>query len=193
MGAVALDQDHPTLRIRAFFGLPLPEAQRHVLAPYLERCAELGRDFRWVNPANLHLTVRFLGHVERRSIDDIVAHVGSQTLRAFDLELGELGTFKRGRLARVVWIGLLRDVEAARELATTVEAQCRGAGLEPEERPFQAHLTLARARSRDGSVLPALPPAPRLDPWRATELVLFQSHLGRAGSVYEPLVSLRLK
>jgi 2'-5' RNA ligase len=83
-------------------------------------------------------------------------------------------------------------VEGARELAAQVEAECVGAGLIPQTRTFQPHLTLARARAREGAQLPALPDPPRLEPWRADELVLFRSHLGRAGSVYESLRTIRL-
>ena len=111
----------------------------------------------------------------------------------FELALGEIGTFKRGRLARVVWQGLREGAAAIAPLAEMLEAESVRAGLEPEGRRYHAHLTLARARSRDGAALPALPSPPVLDAWRARELVLFQSHLGRGGSVYEPLrvISLR--
>ena len=163
-----------------------------MLAGYIDSCSAAARDFRWVPPANLHLTVRFLGQVDRETLDALVTRLAKQHLKGFDLELSDVSTFKRGHLVRVVWIGLSRDVAAAAALAATVEAECRSAGLEPEERRFQPHLTLARARGREGSVLPPLPDAPRLDPWHADELVLYQSHLGRAGSVYEPLANLRL-
>jgi 2'-5' RNA ligase len=83
-------------------------------------------------------------------------------------------------------------VEAAQGLATRVEAACLAAGLEGEKRPFQPHLTLARARARIGAALPELPAAPKLRPWRADELVLYQSHLSPKGSVYEPLRTLRM-
>jgi 2'-5' RNA ligase len=113
-------------------------------------------------------------------------------LNAFDLQLGDVGTFKRARLARVVWLGLQTGAEAIGTLAAAVEAESSRAGLEAEARRFHAHLTLARARARDGAALPVLPPAPLLAGWRADELILYRSHLGRAGSVYEPLRRLRL-
>jgi RNA 2',3'-cyclic 3'-phosphodiesterase len=182
----------PPLKLRAFFGLPLPEEQRGELGHYLASCAALAPDLRWVAAANLHLTVRFIGNVERELVEGIAGRLAEQRLRGFDLELGEMGTFRRGRLVRVVWIGLRGGLDAAAGLAAAVEAECGRAGLEPEARPFQPHLTLARARARDGAVLPALPAAPALAPWRAKELVLYQSRLGRAGAVYEPLRRLRL-
>jgi len=66
------------------------------------------------------------------------------------------------------------------------------AGLEAEGRRYHAHLTLARARAREGASLPPLPEPPALDSWTATELVLYRSRLGRAGSVYEELRRIRL-
>lgn len=192
MGADPLEEDALALKVRAFFGLPLPEAQRKELEPYLAACAAAAPDFRWVPAANLHLTVRFIGSVERAVVDGIADKLAVRRLAGFELGLGGVGTFRRGRLVRVVWLQVSSGVEAARALAQQVEAECAAAGLAAETRPFQPHLTLARVRAREGALLPPLAEPSRLDPWRADELVLYRSQLGRAGSVYEPLRSLRL-
>lgn len=113
-------------------------------------------------------------------------------MRSFELRLGDVGSFKRGRMARVVWLGLGSGQEEIAALASQVEAECARAGLEPESRPYHAHLTLSRARARDGAPLPELPVPPDLDPWPAEELVLYRSRPGRGGSVYEPLRRIRL-
>jgi 2'-5' RNA ligase len=179
-------------RVRAFFGLPLPKDHREALGAYIASCATIAPEFRWVPAANLHLTVRFIGGIERDLVAGIAARLAESPLRAFDLALGDLGTFQRGRLVRVVWMGVSAGVEAARGLAGQVEAACVAAGLGPETRQFQAHLTLARARSRLGAALPQLPDPPRLGPWQADELVLYESHLSPKGSVYEPLRALHM-
>jgi 2'-5' RNA ligase len=179
--------------VRAFFGLPLPDSQRAALAAYVAACAERAPEFRWTPEANLHLTLRFLGQVERLAVEEIADRLAARSLPAIDLELGELGTFKRGRLVRVVWLGLKSGGEAAKKLAAEIEAECVNAGLEGEKRPFRAHLTLARARPRDGALLPPLPEPPQLGAWRASELVLYSSRLGRAGSVYDPLRVVQLE
>jgi 2'-5' RNA ligase len=191
MGAGQLDEEG-SLRVRAFFGLPVPEAQRKELGPYLAECAAVAPDFRWTPDANLHLTVRFIGSIEASVAEGIADRLAERNLAGFELALSDFGTFKRGRLVRVVWLQVLTGAEAARELAAHVEEECVRAGLAPEARPFQPHLTLARARPRDGAVLPALPSPPLLPPWRADEMILYRSQLGRAGSVYEPLRRLRL-
>ena len=180
------------LKVRAFFGLPVPEAVRSELEPYVAVCAAIAPEFRWVPAANLHLTVRFIGNIERAVVEGIADRLAARPLGSFELALGGVGTFKRGRLVRVVWVQVSTGAEAARELAAQVEAECAAAGLAPEARPFQPHLTLARARPREGAPLPPLPDPPLLKPWRADELVLYRSRLGRTGSVYEPLRIIRL-
>lgn len=190
MGAVALDQARAS--VRAFFGLPLPDAHRDALGSYIASCAEAAPAFRWTPAANLHLTLRFLGQVEMSVAEGIAARVASAGPPGFDLRLGEAGSFNRGRLAHVVWLGLSEGEESIGELARVVEAETVAAGLEPEGRRFHAHLTLARARARDGAALPPLARAPELPLWHAHELILYRSHLGRAGSVYEPLQVMRL-
>ncbi|HUE66733.1 MAG TPA: RNA 2',3'-cyclic phosphodiesterase [Candidatus Acidoferrum sp.] len=179
--------------VRAFFGLPLPDTHRAALESYVAACASLAPQFRWTPAANLHLTLRFLGQVELERAEEIADRLAAIEPAAFDLRLGELGTFKRGPLARVVWLGLSLGAGEAGALAGLVEAECVRAGLEPEGRRFNAHLTLARARARDGSQLPALPDPPDLPSWGAEELILYRSRLGRGGSVYEPLRRLSLR
>jgi len=170
----------------------VPETQRKQLGSYLAACAAAAPEFRWTPAENLHLTVRFIGSVERDTVDLVAGGLEGLPLRGFELELGEIGTFKHGRLVRVVWLEVRGGADQASELAATVEAECVRAGLEPEARAFQPHLTLARARPRDGAALPLLPAPPELPPWRAEELVLYSSRLGRAGAVYEPLRTIRL-
>jgi len=158
----------------------------------MSRCAVLAPEFRWSAADNLHLTVRFVGSVERELVEGIADRLDATPGPPISLELGDAGTFRRSRMARVVWLGLSSGAEALTALAARVEAECRSAGLPPEPRPFQPHMTLARARSREGASPPELPAIPRLEPWVATELVLFWSQLKKSGAVHEPIRTIRL-
>jgi RNA 2',3'-cyclic 3'-phosphodiesterase len=191
LGSNQLAAEAPLI-VRAFFGLPLPEPQRLELGRYLEKCAGVAPEFRWSAEDNLHITVRFIGNVERDVVEAIASRLDQNPGPSFDLALGNVGQFKRSRLARVVWLGTTGGVEELQALALRVEAECREAGLEPEKRAFQPHLTLARARPRDGATLPVLPPLPAIEPWTADELVLYWSHLGKGGAVHEPIRRIRL-
>ena len=193
MGPGELEEEDPrSLRVRAFFGLPLPEPQRAELAPFLTACEQAASEFRWTPKDNLHLTVRFIGSVDRLLAESVAEALGGRPLSAFEMELGEVGSFGRGRAARVVWLGLRAGVDEASALAAQVEEACVKAGLPPESRPYQAHLTLARARPRQGARLPELPAVPHLKPWRADHLVLYSSRLGRTGATYEAMRTLEL-
>ncbi|OLB81444.1 MAG: 2'-5' RNA ligase [Actinobacteria bacterium 13_2_20CM_2_66_6] len=153
-----------------------------MLERYLAECVAKAAQFRWTPAANLHLTVGFMGHLEQSTAEEIADRLTASGPKSFDLELGDIGAFKRGRLARVVWVGLRKGIAESTAIASLVESECVRAGLEAETRPYHPHLTLARAKARDGAALPELPSLPRLDLWRAEELVLYRSRLGRAGS-----------
>ena len=170
----------------------MPDPQREQLGAFLAQCAVVAPEFRWSVTENLHLTVRFIGTVDRAVVDRIAGRLDGAAGPAIQLALGEAGTFKRSRLARVVWLGLNSGAEDLRALAVRVEAECRAAGLAREARPFQPHLTLARARSRDGARQPDLSAIPSLAPWRADELILYWSHLKKNGAVHEPIRRIRL-
>ena len=186
------EEDARSLKVRAFFGLPLPEPQREELARFIAACVQVAPDFRWTPKENLHLTIRFVGNVERALVESVADVLAQGPLVAFDMELGDVGAFGRGRAARVVWLGLRGGTKAAAALAANVDEECVRAGLPVESRPYQAHLTLARARSRGGARLPELPAVPHMKPWRATQLVLYSSRPARTGAVYEALRTLEL-
>jgi 2'-5' RNA ligase len=192
MGRGALEENPPSLRVRAFFGLPVPEPQREELGRFIAKCAQVAPEFRWTATANLHLTIRFIGAIDRPLAETIAGALARRALAAFELDLGTIGTFGRGRAARVVWLGLRAGAEAAAALAAQVEVECSRAGLAREERPFQAHVTLARARARDGSALTGLQALPPLYPWRAGEMILYSSRLTRTGATYDVIRTLAL-
>jgi len=165
----------------------VPDPQREQLAGFLAQCRTVAPEFRWSVAENLHLTVRFVGTVDRSVVEGIAGRLDGAAGPSIQMALGEAGTFKRSRLARVVWLGLKSGAEELSALAARVEAECRAARLAPEARPFQPHLTLARARSREGTRPPDLPAIPMLAPWRADELILYWSHLNKNGAVHEPI------
>src|SRR5712691_10073141 len=121
MGADSLEEDHQALKVRAFFGLPAPEAHRAALATYVAACAAAAPEFRWTPAANLHLTVRFMGRIELSVVDGIADLLSARAPAGFELELGDVGTFKRGSLVRVVWLQVRSGADPARELAAQVE------------------------------------------------------------------------
>lgn len=176
--------------MRLFIALRPPQHIRDRLFDLMDEVP----DARWQDDEQLHLTIRFVGEVDRPVAEDLAEAL--QTLRApmLTIRLAGVGAFgARGR-AGALWAGIdPREPTAA--LHRKVDQLCVRVGLEPEHRAFKPHITVARlSRSGGGAV----------DAWCARhasfstpefaldELTLFQSHLGRAGASYEPLLSVPL-
>ena len=157
----------------------LPEQQRARLAGYLEECRNLAGGLRWVPADNLHLTLRFLGNVEPERLERLAASLRGVSFAPFGLGLDGVGSFGRSSAVRVVWLGVGEGQSQLASLAAEVEKRCADLGFEPEERPYNPHLTLARARDRGGAKLPDLPAPPALPPWTVRGFELYRSQKAR--------------
>lgn len=145
---------------------------------------------RWQDDDQLHLTVRFVGGVERPVAEDLAAALGQVHAAAPSVALNGVGQFaQRGGAA--LWAGVAPQGELAR-LHRKVDQACVRAGLDPERRAFLPHLTLARL-SRGAMADPAVPrwladhAGLASEPFAFGHLVLYESHLGRDGARYEPV------
>lgn len=127
---------------RLFVAIDLPDAVRDELA---RRCSGLP-GARWVRRDQMHLTLRFIGEVE----DGVAAAVRAALARIqaspFELAVRGVGQFPPRGAARVLWAGLDAP-PALLALQGQVEAAVRGLGLPPEDKPFSAHVTLARFKA----------------------------------------------
>ena len=191
-------------RIRTFVAVGLPELHREALARHLADCSRRAPAFRWVEPDALHLTLRFIGHVELETLERVRDELAAVRAAPFGMALDGHGTFGSRSAARVVWLGVREGQDACAALAERVESACTAAGLEPDPRRFRAHVTLARAptprnphprvppaepggwspaiswgpRARtEGERLPPLPEPPRLERWVVDDFVLYESRL----------------
>lgn len=173
--------------VRTFVAITIPDQLRVTLGAHLERYAQLAPGFRWVPPGNLHLTLRFLGNLSVARLEAVATCLRGIRVQPFEVGLGGAGTFGRATAVRVVWLHVAIGVPELSALAAGVESACRAAGVEPEERAFNPHLTLARARDRRGDGLPYLPVAQGLPPWTVAGFTLFRSHTGAGGAVYSVL------
>jgi 2'-5' RNA ligase len=182
---------------RLFVALEPPEPVRRRIAAAAERIRhEAGAatgDVRWVPDENVHLTMQFLGAVPEERVEAVgeaIAAAG-RGARPLLLELKGAGGFPNARRPRVVWLGLSGELESLATLAAELGKRLAPLGFPPEARPFAAHLTIGRARDQRGApgLGGALAAAAQEEgvAWRATELVLFESHLSPRGPRYEPV------
>ncbi len=185
------------MNLRLFVALEPPDLVRRRLASLQERLkAAAGRhagDVKWVPVENVHLTLQFLGAVPEERVEAVKAAVAGAAAGALPLhlEVRGAGGFPSARRARVLWAGVGGDVAPLGALVSALGRDLGILGFPPEERPFSAHLTLGRSRDPRGAPGLAVALAQAADgpgaPWRASEVVLFQSHLSPQGPRYEPL------
>lgn len=146
---------------------------------------------RWQDDGQLHLTVRFIGELDRRQADDVALALGQLHAPAPTLSLAGTGRFERRGLADALWAGVAPH-DALLALHRKADAACVRAGLSPERRAYLPHITLARfsrgagfAGDVDGWLADTAGLAS--PPFTCTHLMLYESHLGRAGATYEPV------
>ena len=101
---------------------------------------------RWVRREQMHLTLRFIGEVHHARADKIKTALKSVQAAPFDLQLHGVGRFPPGKQgARVLWAGIDNSPEL-KALHAAVEDALAGIGYAREQRPFRAHITLARLK-----------------------------------------------
>ncbi|GII65199.1 RNA 2',3'-cyclic phosphodiesterase [Sphaerisporangium krabiense] len=170
--------------MRLFVALsPPPEALAEVAGAVGAR-PERWPDLRWTGSETWHITMAFLGEVPEKALPELETRLGRAAGRhaPMTLRFEGAGAFPSARRARVVWLGLAGGGTAISRLAASLAAGGRRAGAAGAEgKPFHPHLTLARARPRDG--LDARPLVEELKdfggaPWRADAVHLMRSHLG---------------
>lgn len=140
-------------------------------------------------PENWHITLRFLGNVDQVTYERFLSALDVGGRDPFPIHLDAIGAFPNARKATVIWIGVDEGVAGLTELNEITESASQSAGLEPEDRPFHPHLTLARARP-PADVRPLVGVTFDLG-WRCDRVIVFRSHTGRSGARYEPLETLR--
>jgi 2'-5' RNA ligase len=181
--------------IRAFIALELPAAVVEMLGDLQSALKGQGLKLRWVPPANMHLTLKFLGDVSAEQLQAVerVIHELSGRQTAFSLESKGLGVFPSVKKARVLWSGIHGDVERLAALQSDLDKALEGIGFAPDYRHFKGHLTLGRVKGRpDGKKLASAITACggfTSSSWPVERLVLFKSDLKPTGAVYSKLFS----
>ena len=170
---------------RLFIALRPPPAVRAALAATMDGVPQA----RWQDDDQLHLTVRYIGQVDRRMAEDIVLALGQVHAPPVDIALSGVGAFdKKGRVD-ALWAGVTPH-DALAALHRKVDHALVRLGLAPEGRAYLPHFTVARISRSAGF-------GPEVERWLAAHaglaspvftiehMTLFESHLGGEAAGYE--------
>jgi len=186
--------------MRAFLGIDLDPEVRGDLASLSEAVRHAAPGWsgeKWVPPDNLHLTLRFLGQIDRNMAEDLVARLSVEVRAGESFVLPCLVPAEPvpgPRRARMLWTRYEDPEGRCAALAATVDDVLAEFGIGPEERPFVPHVTLVRARRPRPFTCPA-------EVWATTTcssmsvrcVTLFSSVLSRSGPHYDRIAHIPLE
>ncbi len=183
--------------VRTFICIEIPADIRRRIEELQRTLRSLDAQASWVRVQNIHLTLKFLGDVERGRIETVTEAVADAALETcpFEIEIGGAGAFPSPKNPRVLWVGLVRIADELRQLHRTVENNLARSGFARDEKKFSPHLTIARLRSlRNAALLAEKLIATGFAPesFLAREVIVMRSELSSAGSIYTPLAIIKL-
>lgn len=184
--------------MRAFIAIEISEDIREALGQVQSRLKYAGADVKWVEPNNIHLTLKFLGEItdeKAEKVKSILDAIGSQ-IRPFEISLKDVGAFPKIEYPRVIWAGLDKGAGEAKALAARIDEELAKIGFQPETRPFASHFTIGRVRSaKNKDALKEKMTGLELPTGNSQAIksvALFQSTLTPRGSIYTKLHEAKL-
>lgn len=143
---------------------------------------------RWQDDDQLHLTLRFIGEVDRHRAEDIAAALGSLHAPVITARVVGVSLFERQGRPHMVWAGV-EPMAALAGLHRKVDQLLARVGVAAETRAFLPHITLARLNRAAGPVAPFLAQnsdlgSPHFD---FTHVILYESELAHGGARYHPV------
>lgn len=180
-------------KLRLFVAVDLGAAIERRIGQELARLVRRAPDAKWVQTAMMHVTLAFLGYQDEERVALITAALTDVAARHRPVALRARGAggFGSSKRPRVLWTDLTGDVEALAALQADVVRALVPLGYEPEDRPFRAHLTLARSRAPSGEpgFVACIDALKDVDFGETTidEILLFKSELSPRGATYTVL------
>jgi len=152
---------------------------------------------KWVSAENLHLTIKFIGDIPKDKLVQIRTIIKEALIDKpqFKIGIGGLGMYPNKHNPRVIWLGVTYD-QTLRDIHHVLNHSLKSAGIEPDNRDYSPHLTIARIRQRTrdetrqdiGATLSKFK-VDSLGEIKINEIILYQSELTRKGPIYTPLLS----
>ncbi len=180
------------MKRRIFTAVDMPEGVKALVGAHVSRLRSDHPEapVRWERPEKLHLTLNFAGELDEEDLTHYAAAVrkAASSAAPFTIAIGGTGTFRQGRDAAVLWLGVVDQTGGLTRLANAVGVMT-GRG---DDRPYKPHLTIARTKDRRSAVslirshldegFPVIQAS-------VDALVVYESRLQPGGSVYSVVAS----
>ncbi len=179
--------------MRAFFCLELEPNVKRAIDAWAQPLRPVNARVSWVKPENFHVTLKFLGEIEVRTMANlrINAEAIAKNIKPFSLSLNTAGAFPNEQKPRVVWVGCSALPEELTHLSQLLEERMSVLEFSPE-RNFRAHVTLDRVKEENRIGVEELSKRRKnLGKFEShnlfKHLTLMESQLTPQGSLYTPI------
>lgn len=134
--------------IRLFIALHIQQSIREYFAEIIKDFRTKGGKIKWVEPENMHLTLKFLGNTEASLVDNIKTQLNkvSTNFTQLNSNLSNLGGFPSLKKPKVIWVDLERNRDQIIEMAKSIDTSLSEIGFTSDSKPFKPHLTLGRIK-----------------------------------------------
>ncbi len=181
-------------RIRSFISIDVedPELIERIV-DVQRRIAATGAGLKLVRPENIHLTIRFLGEIPRKTIDMVIEIMKGVKFRPFKMRICNLGTFPERRRPRVIWLGVGEGAREVTEIYESLEKELRRIGLPSDKEAFVPHITIARVKWSSPSLMGVINELRGVDigEMMVDRIRLKKSTLTPRGPIYETLFEVK--
>ena len=173
--------------VRVFLALELSPEIRDRLKAAQDTLRSCSARMTFVEPGNIHITVKFLGEIDERMIPLVIEAVNRIPFSPFPVLVGDV-TVNNPTRPFTVWCSI-SDAGKCGEIFELVEEQLAPLGISREKRRFTPHATLARIKRYDPSLMPVIGSfhGKNYGTCRITGVKVKKSTLTPSGPVYEDL------
>lgn len=186
-------------KVRTFIAIKLTPEIISNISGVQEELKKSVIEVKWVKPENIHLTLKFLGHITPEELEKVKLAT-RETLKPFapfEVSVSGLGAFPKIEYPRVIWVGIDKGKKELTKIASRIEENLAKIGFAKEKRGFSPHLTLGRIKSLKGGerlieTFTKLKAA-NLGSMRVTKISIMKSELRPLGPVYTSLEEIDLK
>ncbi len=180
--------------MRTFIAVNIPDDVKDVVGDYIESIKNgFHNSVKWVSPANLHFTIKFLGEIRESDLGTLKECVSkaAAAIGPFEIGLDGVGFFPSESKPRVVWLGADDGADNLLEIFQELETCLEDHGYDRDAKPFSPHLTVGRAKKNGDIKTPA-----RFEDFGpvqfvASGLAIYKSTLTPQGPEYEMLFEKR--
>lgn len=186
-------------KVRTFIAIKLTPEIISNISRVQEELKRTDAQVKWVEPDNIHLTLKFLGYITKEELEKVklATREALKPLAPLEVRVYGLSAFPKIEYPRVIWVGIDRGREVLKRIASNLEERLAIIGFVKEKRPFSPHLTLGRVKSSKGRerLIEAFIKlkASNLGNMRVTQISIMKSELKPQGPIYTSLEEIDLR